>query len=104
MAKSFTVALKGKTVKAYGIGMRVVEGEVTIDFVREAIHAKDIDLKTIHSLFMSDYGIGTALFVNVGTPGTYDNWASVTAYNIATAVAPVAVSGTHTVRFMAIGE
>ena len=105
---TFSVNLAGKTAKPYGVGMRVVAGGAILKPTAEAIHAGDIDLKSIHAIQLSDvgtYGAGTALaaFAVIDTPGSYDNYASVVAAQIH-GTYQVVPAGTLTLQFMAIGE
>ena len=105
---TFSVNLAGKTAKPYGVGMRVVAGGAILKPTAEAIHAGDIDLKSIHAIQLSDvgtYGAGTvaAAFPVIDTPGSYDNYASVVIVTLHGS-AHAAPTGTFTLQFMAIGE
>ena len=107
---TFSVDLAGKTAKPYGAGMRVVAGEVKIKPLTEAIHAKDLDLKSIHTIQLNANNgtfsfAGTMLVAHavVNEPGSYDNYASVSAY-LQKAGDQAAKSGTFTLQFMALGE
>ena len=106
---TFSVDLAGKTAKPYGVGMRVVAGEAKLKPTTEAIHAKDLNLKSIYGIQLNDagtYGAGTvvAAFPVINTPGSYDNYASVVAVTLAGTCLPAAPVGTFTLQFMAIGE
>ncbi|MBW2560556.1 MAG: hypothetical protein JRE40_06830 [Deltaproteobacteria bacterium] len=101
---TYTIDLKGKTVPPHGVGARVVQGRMTIAPASEAVHSSDVELRTIQALMVQSPAIGTAVFVSVSAPGSYDNYASLTAYNLATAGAPVAAAGSHTLTFVAVGE
>jgi len=107
---TFSVDLAGKTAKPYGAGMRVVAGEVKLKPSTEAIHAKDLDLKSIHAINLNaNFGslchAGSMLVAQAGInePGSFDNYASVSVYQ-QTAAALAAKSGTFTLQFMALGE
>jgi len=108
---TFSVDLAGKTAKPYGMGMRVVAGEVKIKPLLEAIHAKDLELKSIHALQVNANFGGTLCHAGsmlvaqaaVSEPGSFDNYASVAAYQ-QKAASQAAASGTFTLQFMALGE
>ena len=103
---TFTVGLKGQTVKPHGPGARIVEGEITgsTAVTGVTINAKDIGLQTIHNLHASGYNAGTSFIVKLGTfiPGdkTAANYASVTAYGLGS----VAAVNLGTFRVLAVGE
>jgi len=108
---TFSVDLAGKTAKPYGVGMRTIAGEVKLKPSIEAIHAKDLDLKSIHAIQLSpNYGgtlchAGSMLVAQAGIsePGSFDNYASVSVYQ--QKAASIAVkTGTFTLQFMAFGE
>lgn len=102
---TFTVGLKGKTEKAQGgLGPRVVEGLITHVYTGDAIHAKDVDLKTINTLIVqpsiaTDQADGSAAvpYVAVNDPGGLNNYASVSG------IGSVTTSGSA-LHFIAIGE
>lgn len=104
MTVSFTLGLKGKTGLTHGPGARIVEGEIKggAGVTAMNITPKDLELRTIYSLFASSSNAGTYFIPKVGTftPGDYAaNYASVTAYG--TGGAPVNLG---TFRVFAIGE
>lgn len=102
---TFTVGLKGKTEKAYGgLGPRVVEGYITHIYTGDAVHAKDIDLKTINTLIVQPSittaptnGTAAVPYVVVNDPGGLNNYASVSG------IGSVTTSGSA-LHFIAIGE
>ena len=96
---TFTVGLKGKTEKAQGgLGPRIVEGLITHIYTGDAVHAKDIDLKTINTLVVQSAINGTATpYVTVNDPGGLNNYASVVG------IGSVTTSGSA-LHFIAIGE
>ena len=107
---TFSVNLAGKTAKPYGIGMRVVAGEVKIKPLTEAIHAKDIGLKSIHAIQLNANDgtytyAGTMIVAQaaVNAPGSYDNFASVSVRQQKAGTASTK-TGTFTLQFMALGE
>lgn len=115
MAKTFVAGLSGKTGKAQGFGMKIVDGRVDMGPASEAIHAKDIGLTSIYSLFvnpsMGTYGGGTLglAIIEVNTPGSMNNYASVHAHRLyvnalsGTLIGTV-TSGSYPFRYLAIGE
>jgi len=107
---TFSVDLAGKTAKPYGVGMRVVAGEVKIKPLAEAIHAKDLGLKSIHAIQLNANDgtytyAGTMIIAQaaVNAPGSFDNFASVSVRQQKKA-GQSAKTGTFTLQFMAVGE
>jgi len=110
---TFSVDLAGKTSKPYGVGMRVVAGEVQIKPTAEAIHAASLDMKTIHTIQLNSNFGGTFNYAGslvvahaaVSEPGSYDNYASVVAYQFREGAGSIGTrTGTYTLQFSAIGE
>jgi hypothetical protein len=105
---TYTIELRGKLPPPHGIGPRDIAGTITIGPVSEAIHAGDLELKSIHWLHLIDKA-GSMTGVNVVNPGTYDNYASVTFWRITvgdggTLTRKTITSGSKTWRFLARGE
>ncbi len=105
MAITFSVGLRGKTERPYGLGAKIVEGEITgaSGKTSATVNASDIGLKTIYHLHALA-GEGTLLCPVIGTFTAGDraaeNYATIRAYTIGT---------THrakmgTFRIFAIGE
>jgi len=101
---TYTIELRGKTELPHGVGPRVIQGRMTIAPASEAVHSGDVELRTIQALVVQSPSIGTAVFATVSAPGSYDNYASLTAYNLATTGAPVVRTGSATLTFVAVGE
>jgi len=101
---SFTIELKGKTDVPHGTGAKFIIGSMSIAPASEAVHVDDVELQTIQALFIQQNPFGTLIGVSVNAPGSYDNYASLTAYTLSTAGAPTAIAGSHTIRFLAVGE
>jgi hypothetical protein len=109
----YTIELRGKLPPPHGVGPRDIAGTITIGPVSEAIHAGDLELKSIHWLHLIDKA-GSMTSVDVVNPGTYDNYASVTFWRLTTVnvgTTPTTVltrvtitSGSKTWRFLARGE
>lgn len=88
-----------------GMGAKLVQGHLKIEPYSVALHAKDLHLKTIKSLIFEQYTIGSVTITNISAPGTYDNYASMTTYNLGTGEAPVAkAAGVLNSHFIAFGE
>ena len=107
---TFSVDLAGKTAKPYGVGMKVVAGSVEIEPLIEAIHAKDLGLKSIHAISLSAND-GTYTYAGtmaiaqaaINAPGSFDNFASVSV-RLQRSADQAARTGTVTLQFMAVGE
>lgn len=104
MTKSFTPKLKGKASKSYGIGMKFLQGQLTIEPSVEALHCSDIDLRAIYGVYVEQNRIGTYIVTKVSALGSMNNYASFIAYNLATAGAAAALTGTFTANVLIIGE
>jgi len=65
-----------------GMGAKLVQGHIKIEPYSAAIHAGDLHLNTIKALFLEQYTVGSFTIVNLVAPGTYDNYASLTSYDI----------------------
>ena len=108
---TFRTDLAGKTGKPYGVGMKVVAGEVQLKPLAEAIHAKDMGLKSIHALSLNaDWGgtynyAGSMILAQaaISAPGSVDNYASVSVWQQKKAD-QTAKTGTFTLQFLAVGE
>ena len=90
-----------------GMGAKVVQGHLSLPPTEEAIHHSDVHLNTIKALFIEQNTIGSFIVVDVVAPGTYDNYASLTSYNLqGTGGYLVERTGTQSVnvRFAAFGE
>lgn len=107
MAKTFTISSANRLLPGpEGVGGKVVQGHLSLGPASEAVHHSDVRLNTIKALFIEQNAIGSYIVVTVSGPGTYDNYASLAAYNLdGTGGYLVARSaGTFAGRFMAIGE
>ncbi len=107
MAKSFNIeSINRLPPSPQGMGAAVVEGYMILGPVSEAVHHSDLKLNTIKALFLENNDINSHALVNVSAPGTYDNYASLTVYNLmGTGGYPaVRTTGSIGVRFMALGE
>jgi hypothetical protein len=107
MAKSFNIeSINRLPPGPHGLGAKVVEGYMTLGPCKEAVHHSDLGLNTIKALFVENNDINSHTIVNVSAPGTYDNYASLTVYNLmGTGGYPaVRTAGTLGARFLAIGE
>jgi len=88
-----------------GMGAKLVQGHLQIEPYSVALHAKDLRLNTIKALFFENYTIGSVVITEISAPGTYDNYASLTTYNLGTGEAPVAkAAGIFNAHFIAFGE
>ena len=91
-----------------GMGAVLVQGHLQIEPYSAALHAKDLHLNTIKALFLEQYTIGSFTIVNLVEPGSYDNYASLTSYDIfGTADGGYPqdkVSGVLNTHFLAFGE
>lgn len=107
MAKSFTISSSNRMPPGpHGLGAKVVQGYMALGPVSEAVHHSDIGLNTIKALFIEQNDIGSIALVGLIAAGTYDNYASLTVYNLeGTGGYPaVRTAGTIGARFMAFGE
>ena len=106
MPKTFTIELKGKTELPHGAGARFIKGTMSIGPASEAVRSRDVELRTIEALFVEQKYIGSHVLVRVSAPGTFDNYASLLSYNLATAgAAALRTAGSVTgLRFLAVGE
>jgi len=107
MAKTFTISSTNRLPPGpAGMGAKVVQGHLSLGPAKEAIHHSDVELNTIKALFIEQHTIGSYTIVSLVEPGTYDNYASLTAYNLnGTGGYPAArTAGTINARFLAFGE
>jgi len=97
MTTTFTVGLKGKAEKAYGPGMKIVEGEITGGSGQGTfvVNAKDVGLSRIYSAFANG-PVNRTYSCHVGSAGELDNYVQVATDGSAVAVG--------TFRMLAIGE
>lgn len=105
---TYTVELRGKLPPPQGVGPRDITGTIVIGPVSEAIHAGDLELRSIHWLHLTDK-VGSMTTVDVVNPGTYDNYASVTFWRVVAALGGTLArreitAGSKTWRFDARGE
>jgi len=83
MTVSTSTKLEGSLGKASKGGVKIVNGMITLEPSAEAVHAEDLGLKTIQYLDIQpgtrDVTAGTVNIVRVDviTPGSYGNYASV---------------------------
>ena len=107
MTKNTTIVSKSKMRPGpSGMGAKVIQGHMTLVPTREAIQHSDVELNTINALFIEQNTPGSWTVVDVVAPGTYDNYASLTTYNLNGTGGYIAVrtAGTQNVHFMAVGE
>jgi len=108
MTKSFTAALTGKTSLMGGPGMKFVGVTASLSLRSEAMHASDVGLRTIHGIMTTNHYLGTVIQPIVRNPGTWNNFASFTAYpgTITTPAGPGtwSIRGSETFRVLVIGE
>lgn len=104
MAKTFNLKLKGRTPVTHGKGPRIIEGLMSLAPASEAMHAKDVELRSIHAVFIEQRSAGSFIETNLVNPGSYGNYASFAVMNVGTGADAVAVAGSTTARFLAIGE
>lgn len=107
MAKTFTINSENRMPPGLaGMGARVVQGHLSLGPVKEAVHHSDVNLNTIKALFIEQNTIGSFIVVSLVAPGTFDNYASLTSYNMQGTGGYLAerTAGTVNVRFAAFGE
>lgn len=104
MAKTVTLKLKGRTPVTHGRGPRVIEGLMSLAPASEALHAEDVELRSIDALFIEQTAIGSFIETKLVNPGSYGNYASFAMMNLATGEVPAARAGSVSVRFLALGE
>lgn len=105
MAKSFTISSKNRMPPGpAGMGAKVVQGYLTLGPVSEAVHHSDVELNTIKALFIEQNNLGSFTVVDVVAAGTYDNYATLEAWNLTGATPAVRTAGTLGARFIAFGE
>ena len=107
MTKLFTISSEDKFYPGFtGMGAKVVQGHMSIGPASEAVHHSDVNLNTIKELLIEQNAIGSLVFVDVSAPGSYDNYASLTAYDMlgTGGYAATRTAGTLGVQFIAIGE
>jgi len=103
MTKSFTADLSGKSELPHGSGMRIYEGSITLAPASEAMHAKDLELHSIHAVFPTNQQMATLMYTTITNPGTANNYASFYAYKFLNGTV-VSRTGSFTFRALVIGE
>lgn len=107
MAKAITISSANKLLPGpMGLGAKVIQGHLSLGPASEAVHHSDVKLNTIKALYVEQNAIGSFVTVSVTTPGSFDNYASLTAYNLDGTGGYLAVrtAGTLNARFVAFGE
>lgn len=110
MAKTITISSKNRMIPGpSGMGAKVVQGHFSMLASDNALHHNDVELNTITALFIEQAGIGTTnplILVDLVAPGTYNNLASLNAFNINVGGTPRPITGTAPLkgRFIAFGE
>ena len=106
MASTFSIDLAGKTAKPYGPGMKVVAGQMDLAHISglETVNAYDVGLKKLYYLSVSSGTTsGKVVQASILTPGSMDNAATVTVYDLLGTV--LATDGTIVdASFLAVGE
>jgi len=89
-----------------GMGAKLVQGYVHIEQYSAALHAKDVHLNTIKAIFFEQYTLGSFIIVSLSAPGTYGNYASLTAYNLSGTGGYAIAQGSNAINahFVAFGE
>ena len=113
MTKVFDILSENRLLPGpEGMGAKVVQGHMKIEPASEAVHHSDVNLNTIKALFIEQPAIGSFVVVDVVARGTYDNYASLTAYYIGSLAGTLVLggypqaktSGAIDLAFMAFGE
>lgn len=106
MAKTFANLSAGKLMPGpMGLGVKVVEGTLSLGPASEAVHHSDVKLNTIRALHIMQTTPGSFVTVDVVAAGSYDNYASLIAYNLDGTGGYLATrsAGTLNAHFVAFG-
>lgn len=107
---TYTIELDGRTEKPAGLGQRLMTVKCAMSPAKDtAIHAQDVGLRRIVSIGAVNVTSGSLFYFSVVSPGSYNNYASVTMWQLAVAdggtMRRVAVaSGTKTYWVRATGD
>lgn len=114
MAGTYTIELEGKTLPGKGLGQRLTTVKCVMSPAKDtAIHAQDVGLRRIVSIDAANVLEGSMFFFSVVSPGSYNNYASVTMWRLRIAPAgsaygtfarDVIASGSKTFWVQATGD